>query len=107
MRIHKTDTMAHLEGNWTHTEITYKNIDSLSVVLEQIGSGCDKNLKISFERVSKIDAFGLQFLYIWLHCFKFQGIELELENLPNNMQNFADLLDIKSSMGVCKQVIFM
>jgi ABC-type transporter Mla MlaB component len=78
--------MAHLEGNWTLSQMTERNISSLAVSLEQAGSGCEKNLRIDCGRINEIDANGLQLLFIWLHCFRLLGVEAELVNLTDDLQ---------------------
>jgi len=86
MKVHMTGTTAHLEGDWTHIGVTQSTIDSMADSLEQIVSGCEKSQRIDCEQIIRADASGLQFLYSWLQCFRFCGVEPELVNIPENMQ---------------------
>ena len=86
MKVHMTGTTAHLAGDWTHAGVTQNAIGSMAVSLEQIGSGCEKSQRIDCEKLIGADASGLQFLYTWLQCFRFRGVEPELVNIPENMR---------------------
>jgi ABC-type transporter Mla MlaB component len=87
MKVHMTGTTAHLVGDWTQAGVTQSAIDSMAVSLEQIGSLCEKNQRVDCKQITRADACGLQFLYTWLQCFKFRGVEPELINIPENMQD--------------------
>lgn len=78
--------MAHLAGNWTRTEMTDRNIDSLAVSLQQLKIAGVKNLQIDCGQLNDVDASGLQLLYIWLRSFRFRGVELEIVNLPEKLR---------------------
>ena len=82
MKVDISGTMAYLAGNWTRTEITDRNIDSLAVSLQQLEVAGVKNLQIDCGELNEVDASGLQLLYIWLRSFKFRGVELEIVNHP-------------------------
>ena len=86
MKVHMTGATAHLEGDWTQVGVSQSAIDSMAVSLEQMGSGCEKSQRIDCERIIEADASGLQFLYTWLQCFRFRGVEPELINIPENMR---------------------
>jgi ABC-type transporter Mla MlaB component len=86
MKVRITGSTAHLEGDWTLAGVTQSTIDSMAVSLEQIGYGCEKNQRIDCEKIIEADASGLQFLYTWLQCFRFRGVEPELVNIPVNMR---------------------
>jgi ABC-type transporter Mla MlaB component len=86
MEVHMTGTTVHLEGDWTQAGVTQSAIDSMAVSLEQMGSGCEKSQRIDCGQIINADASGLQFLYTWLQCFRFRGVEPELINIPENMR---------------------
>lgn len=86
MKVNISGTMAHLVGNWTRTEMTDKNIDSLALSIQQLKIAGVKNLQIDCGELNEVDASGLQLLYIWLRNFKFRGIELEIINLPEKFR---------------------
>lgn len=87
MNVHMTGTTAHLEGDWTVSGVTQSAVDSMAVSLEELGAGCEKSQRIDCEQIIKADASGLQFLYTWLQCFRFRGVEPELINIPEDMQD--------------------
>jgi ABC-type transporter Mla MlaB component len=87
MEVHMTGTTAHLKGDWTQAGVSQSAIDSMAVSLEQMGFGCEKSLRIDCEQIIEADVSGLQLLYTWLQCFRFRGVEPELTNIPENMQN--------------------
>jgi hypothetical protein len=55
MKMRRSGDTARLEGNWTLSEMPYRNIDSLSLALEQIGSAAKKDLRINCENVNEVD----------------------------------------------------
>ena len=86
MKVDISGSMAHLAGNWTRTEMTDRNIDSLAVSLQQLKVTGMKNLQIDCGELKEVDASGLQLLYIWLRFFRFRGIEVEIVNLPEKLR---------------------
>lgn len=86
MKIHMSGATAFLEGNWTLSEVTKNNIDSLAVALEQIETGCAGTLQVDCRHVSAIDATGRQILEEWMRCARLRGVEPELLNLPINLR---------------------
>lgn len=96
MKVDISGTIAHLAGNWTRTEMTDSNIDLLAVSLQQLGTRGGKNLRVDCGEINEVDASGLQLIYTWLRCFKFRGVELELINLPDNLQKTLQNLLLKS-----------
>lgn len=89
-------TVVRLKGDWTLTGITQKNINSLAILLELLGSNSNKNQKIDCKQITKFDLSGLQFLYTWLQCFKLRGIEPVLINLPNQMHKVFCCLEMQN-----------
>jgi ABC-type transporter Mla MlaB component len=86
MKVAISGSMAHLGGNWTRTEMTDRNIDSLAVSLQQLKVTGMKSLQIDCGELKEVDASGLQLLYIWLRFFRFRGVEVEIVNLPEKFR---------------------
>ena len=80
------DRVVHLQGDLTHSGVTHGSIDSLAVSLRHMGSEGEKNLRIDCGRIRATDVSGLQLLYVWMQCARFQGMEPQLVNLPESMQ---------------------
>jgi len=95
MKVNIFGTMAQLIGNWTRTEMTDRNIDSLAFSLQQIEDGGVKNLRIDCGQLKDVDDSGLQVLYIWLRSFRFRGIDLEMVNPPRKLRRALQGLLIK------------
>jgi ABC-type transporter Mla MlaB component len=79
-------TVAYLQGDLTHSGVTRIIIKSLAVFLQQIVSRGGKNIRIDCGRVIAADISGLQLLYVWMACARFKGMEPELVNLPDSLQ---------------------
>jgi anti-anti-sigma regulatory factor len=86
MTIVREGTVAHLHGDLTHSGVTNNIISSLSVSLQKIVSGGDKNIRIDCERIRTADISGLQLLYVWMQTARFRGVEPELVNLSENLK---------------------
>ncbi len=95
MKVNISGTMAQLMGNWTRTEMTDRNINSLAVSLQQLKVAGVKNLRIDCGQLNEVDASGLQVLYIWLRSFKFRGIDLQMINPPRKLRKTLQGLLIK------------
>ena len=86
---------AYLQGDLTSTGITQSNIDSLAVSLQQIDSGGEKNIRIDCGRVREVDISGLQLLSVWMQCARFRGVEPELVNLPDSLQQTMQRMGLR------------
>ena len=86
MEICTEGTVAHLQGDLTHSGVTNNIINLLAASLQTIVSGGNKNLRIDCERICTADISGLQLLYVWMHSARIRGVETELINLSDNMQ---------------------
>jgi ABC-type transporter Mla MlaB component len=86
MIIRMTGTVGHLQGDLTHSGVSRRCIDSLSVSLRQMETGGAKNISIDCGRIRKADISGLRLLYVWMQCARFSGLELELVNLSDGLQ---------------------
>jgi ABC-type transporter Mla MlaB component len=94
MAIYSEDTVAHLQGDLTHSGVTHSIINSLAVSLQQVVSGSEKNIRIDCGNVRTADKSGLQLLYVWMQCARFRGVEPELVNLSDSLQNALQGLGI-------------
>lgn len=95
MKVDISGTMAYLTGNWTRTEMTDRNIDSLALSLQQLRVAGVKNLRIDCGELNEVDASGLQLLYIWLRSFRFRGVDLQMVNPPLKLRKTLQGLLIK------------
>jgi anti-anti-sigma regulatory factor len=86
MKICTKGTVAHLQGDLTHTGVTNNIADSLAVALQIIVSGGDKYIHIDCERIRSADISGLQLLYVWMQCARFRGVEPALVNLSDSLR---------------------
>lgn len=86
MNMYTKGTVAHLQGDLTHSGVTDSIINSLSVSLQQVASGGEKRFRIDCGRIGTADISGLQLLYVWMQCARFRGVEPELVNLPDTLQ---------------------
>lgn len=86
MNIYMKGTVAHLQGDLTHSGVTDNIINSLSVSLQQVASRDEKNFRIDCGKIVTADISGLQLLYVWMQCARFRGVEPELVNLPGTLQ---------------------
>lgn len=90
-------TVVHLQGDLTHSGVTHNIINSLAVSLQQIESGGEKSIRIDCGGVRSADISGLQLLYVWMQCARFRGVEPELINLPDSLQQTMQ----KMALGHC------
>jgi anti-anti-sigma regulatory factor len=79
-------TVAHLQGDLTHSGVTQNIIDLLAASLQKIVSGGEKNIRIDCKRIRAADISGLQLLYVWMQCARFRGVEPALVNLSDNLR---------------------
>jgi anti-anti-sigma regulatory factor len=70
----------------TNSGVTHGSIDALEVSLLQIEAGGKKNIRIDCARIRLADICGLQLLYVWMQCVRFRGVEPELVNLSDSLQ---------------------
>lgn len=84
MKVDISGAMAYLAGNWTRTEMTDRNIESLA--LSQLKVAGVKSLRIDCGELNEVDASGLQLLYIWLRNFRFRGVDLQMVNPPRKLR---------------------
>jgi anti-anti-sigma regulatory factor len=86
MKICTEGTVAHLQGDLTHSGVTNNIINLLAGSLQKIVSGGNKNIRIDCEGIRTADISGLQLLYVWMHSARIRGVESELINLSDNMR---------------------
>jgi ABC-type transporter Mla MlaB component len=86
MAIQSEGTVAHLQDDLTHSGVTNNIINSLAVSLHNIDFEDKKNIRIDCALIHKADISGLQLLYVWMQCARFRGVETELVNLTDALQ---------------------
>ena len=86
MKICTEGTVAHLQGDLTHSGVTDNIINLLAGSLQKIVSGGDKNIRIDCEKIRTADISGLQLLYVWMQSARIRGVEAELINLSDSMR---------------------
>jgi ABC-type transporter Mla MlaB component len=88
-------TVAHLQGDLTHSGVTHNIINSLAVSLQQIASEDVKNIRIDCGRIHAADISGLQLLHLWMQCARFRGVEPELVNLSDSLQHVMQMTGLE------------
>jgi len=86
MKICLKGTVAHLLGDLTNSGMSHGSIDALNVSLLQIEAGGRKNIRIDCTKIRLADICGLQLLYVWMQCVRLRGVEPELVNLSDSLQ---------------------
>jgi anti-anti-sigma regulatory factor len=86
MNIYTKGSVAHLQGDLTHSGVTDNIINSLSVTLQQVASGGENFFRIDCRKIGIADRRGLQLLYVWMQCARFRGVEPVLVNLSETLQ---------------------
>jgi len=94
MKIFSKGAVAHLHGDLTHSGMTSGSIDALDVSLQRIESGGEKNIRIDCSRIRTSDISGLQLLYVWMQCARFRGVEPELVNLSDSLQQAMQMMGV-------------
>jgi len=94
MALYSEDTVAHLQGDLTHSGVTHNIINSLAVSLHQTVSGSEKNIRIDCGKVRAADISGMQLLYVWMQCARFRGVEPELVNLSDSLRHAMQRMGI-------------
>ncbi|HBG05520.1 MAG: hypothetical protein A2075_04530 [Geobacteraceae bacterium GWC2_58_44] len=86
MNIRMNGTIGHLQGDLTQSGVTDRCIASLTDSLQQLASKGEKNMRIDCKKVRRADISGLRLLYVWMQCARLRGVELELINLSDGLQ---------------------
>jgi anti-anti-sigma regulatory factor len=86
MKICTEGTVAHMQGDLTHSGVTNNIINLLAGSLQKTESGGDRNIRIDCERIHTADISGLQLLYVWMQSARTRGVESELINLSDSMR---------------------
>lgn len=86
MSISTEGTVAHLQGDLTHSGVTQNIINSLAVSLQKIVSVGNKNIHIDCKRICTADIRGLQLLFVWMQSARFRGVEPDLVNLSDGLR---------------------
>jgi anti-anti-sigma regulatory factor len=85
-------TVAHLQGELTHSGVTHNIINSLAVTLQNIVAGGEKNISIDCKKIRTADISGLQLLYVWMQSARFRGVEPELVNLSEKLRQSIQIM---------------
>jgi len=94
------EKVAHLQGDLTYSGMTQNISDSLAVSLRQLDSGGKKNIRIDCGRILTADISGLQLLYVWMQCARFAGVESELFNIPDCLQQTMERMGLEHCFQV-------
>jgi len=87
MRMYSQGNVEFLRGDLTRSGIGLNVINSLSHSLDKVSFRRDNRIRIDCGGVHTADMSGLQLLYVWLQCAKLRGVESELVNLSDSLQN--------------------
>jgi len=98
MKIHLEGNKACLWGDWTAAEMTYRAIDTLTNLLDQIQASGKRKLEINCAHLKSIDDSGAQFFSVWLNCLNLRDIEYELVD-TNEAADTLNPWDINSPIG--------
>jgi len=102
MKFFTEGTVAHLQGDLTHSGMTDNIIKSLAVSLQQVTSGGEKNFRIDCGRVGTADISGLQLLYVWMQCARFRGVETELVNISGTLRQTMQEMGLGHCFTDCR-----
>ena len=86
MKFCSEGTIAYLQGNLTHSGVTRNIIDSLALFLQQISTDGGKNIRIDCGKILAFDISGMQLLCVLMQCARFRGVEPELVNMSESLQ---------------------
>jgi len=86
MKMFMEGTMAQLQGDWTYSGMTHRNIRTLADYLGQIETSGRDKIRIDCGNVSAFDINGLQLLEVWMQCARYMGVESELVNMPDSFK---------------------
>lgn len=92
----QTSDKHQLSGDWTITGVV-NQVDSLSSSLEKLVSERKKRCDIDCGQIKTIDMSGLQLIHIWMECAKMHGVQAQLVNLPEGMQQAIQRLGLQRS----------
>jgi len=87
MKIYTKNAVEYLRGDLTRSGVELNIINSLSPSLDKVSLAGDNRIRIDCGGVRTADTIGLQLLYVWMECAKLRGVESELVNLPDGLQN--------------------
>ena len=94
MKMHISDDVASLQGDWTYAGVTQDAIESLAVALQQIEHGSRGRISIDCREMSAVDIFGQQMLSVWMQCANLRGVESELVNPPSKLLHAFESLGL-------------
>ena len=81
-----TGSRHYLEGDWTLTGVT-KQLGGLSSSLQKLKSANHKSVHIDCSKIEAIDLSGLDLLRVWVELLKIHGVEPNIVNPTDYVQN--------------------
>ncbi|MFZ4857764.1 MAG: STAS domain-containing protein [Desulfuromonadaceae bacterium] len=87
MKIYTKNSVEYLRGDLTQSAIGLNVIHSLSHSLDKVSFGSGNRIRIDCRGVHTADISGLQLLYVWMQCARLRGVESELVNMSDGLQN--------------------
>ena len=98
MKFYSEGTVAYLQGNLTHSGVTDSIANLLAVSLQKIESTGEKSIRIDCSEVNCADVSGLKLLQVWMNCARYRGVEPELVNLPDNLQQIMQIVGLQDCL---------
>jgi len=95
MKMHISNGVVSLQGDWTFAGVTQCAIESLAVALQKTEKGSKGELCIDCREISAIDIFGQQMLNVWMQCASLRGVEPELVNPPKKLHQAFQSLGLR------------
>ena len=97
MKNNNEGTGIKLSGRWDSSGVVMQ-IEALSS-LHQLAFAMEKHCRIDCSEISNVDMTGLQLLHAWLQCISFHGVNHELINLPEGMQQTIKRMGLENSFS--------
>lgn len=95
MALGRQGQIAYLRGDLTQSGVTQSIVKSLAASLQKTESKHEKIIRIDCKKIRTVDNCGLQLLYVWMQCAKLRGVESELVNLPDSMQQTMRIMGLE------------
>ncbi len=96
METQTTEHEHHLSGDWTIAGVITQ-VEALSHSLEKLSDHQNKRLNVDCAKIDCIDMSGLQLLHVWIQCANMRGVQTQLINLPEAMQQIIQRLGLNQS----------
>lgn len=96
METQTTEHEHHLSGDWTIGGVVAQ-VEALRHSLEKLSGRQNTHLQVDCAKIDCIDMSGLQLLHVWLQCANIRGVQAQLINLPEEMQQIIQRLGLNQS----------